>query len=324
MRTHTMNVLLLGLLASAGAAKATVFTGARAVDGFSSAQSSSGYNVGWDGFGNRSTGLLGPTYFSSPGFNCPGCTESSSGTTTPGTSATSSVDQAQASVPQGAVGAAFARANLRTGQLGVMASGQNYPIVGFTSSVEGQAFAGLGDGLNFVVAGAGPTTVTDIGVTIDLHGSMAGAGSFLQEQVLFSSPGVNDAQFLNQISVGAAPGALPVISFSNASGWVSYSFSPFTPDHLVFHGVYALTGATQHVDIGEVIYAEASNGVSDYAHTSDFSLSLPSNVTYTSDSGVFLTGANGVPEPGAWSLALLGLGLAGAALRRRARNLAPA
>lgn len=321
MRIHTTTAVLLVLLASAGAARATVLTGARAFDASSSAQSSSGYNVSWDGFGNRSTGLFGPTYFSSPGFNCPGCTESSSGTTTPGSNATSSFDQAAVSVPQGAVATGFARADLARGRLGVSASGEDYPIDGFTSSVEGQAFAGFGDGLHFTIAGASPSTVTDIGVTIDLHGSMSGLKTFLQEQVSFASPGFTDAQFLNQISTGPTPGDLPVVAFGGASGWVSYSFSPFTPDHIVFHGVYALTGATQLVNIGEVIYAEAANGLSDYAHTSDFSLSLPSNVTFTSDSGVFLSAA-GVPEPGAWTLALVGSGLSGAALRRRSRRAA--
>ncbi|HEV2681334.1 MAG TPA: PEPxxWA-CTERM sorting domain-containing protein, partial [Rhodanobacter sp.] len=42
-------------------------------------------------------------------------------------------------------------------------------------------------------------------------------------------------------------------------------------------------------------------------------------VTYTSDSGVFLTGPNvpaGIPEPASWALIIVGLGIAGGALRR--------
>ena len=304
------------VFAAAGGAHATVATVARGVDNWSAAFNSSGYNASYDGFGNRTLGLLGPTQASSPGFNCPACTGSSTGTLTPGVNATASFDQATTKAGTGAIGTAFARANLATGQLGVGATGQAYPIAGFTSSVGGTSLAGLFDDVTFNVAGASPTTVTDIGVTLDLHGTMSGS-AFLQEQLLFSSPGVNDANLLLQIS--GTQFSPPVVSDAQAGGsWVSASFSPLTPGNVVFHGVYALTGASQEVSIGEVLYSEAFAGFADYAHTSDFSLSLPANVSFTSASGVFLSG--GVPEPASWALMLTGIGLIGGALRRRARR----
>ena len=57
----------------------------------------------------------------------------------------------------------------------------------------------------------------------------------------------------------------------------------------------------------------------DYAHTATITLgTLPSGVTYTSDSGTFLAG--GVPEPGTRWLAGCPLALGLARLRRARRN----
>ena len=54
----------------------------------------------------------------------------------------------------------------------------------------------------------------------------------------------------------------------------------------------------------------------DFSHTGDVALELPTDVSYTSDSGVLLTG--GVPEPATWAIMLIGLAGVGASLRRSA------
>jgi len=62
----------------------------------------------------------------------------------------------------------------------------------------------------------------------------------------------------------------------------------------------------------------ARNGATaDYGHTMKFSWSLPENVSYTSQSGLFLQGAAPVPEPQTGALMLAGLGLLGWHLNRR-------
>lgn len=62
----------------------------------------------------------------------------------------------------------------------------------------------------------------------------------------------------------------------------------------------------------------ARNGATaDYGHTMKFSWALPQNVSYTSQSGLFLQGAAPVPEPQTGALMLAGLGLMGWQLKRR-------
>lgn len=57
-----------------------------------------------------------------------------------------------------------------------------------------------------------------------------------------------------------------------------------------------------------------------FEHTASIGLVLPEGVSYTSDSGVFLTGVTAVapvPEPETWALMLAGLGVVGRLARRR-------
>jgi hypothetical protein len=63
-----------------------------------------------------------------------------------------------------------------------------------------------------------------------------------------------------------------------------------------------------------------STTFADFSHTASVALVLPDGVTFTSDSGVFLTAVqspNSVPEPSIWAMLLIGCGGIGATLRRR-------
>jgi hypothetical protein len=56
----------------------------------------------------------------------------------------------------------------------------------------------------------------------------------------------------------------------------------------------------------------------DFLNTGRFGIQAGPGVSYTSDSGVFLTGGAGaVPEPASWAMMIAGFALAGAAARVR-------
>jgi len=225
--------------------------------------------------------------------------------------------------PQGlsASASAYAKANLARGTVGVADQGT------YGSSDSGQAGGGVGvstagnyDTLHFSVAGATAQTVTTIGVafhvdgttnaftpagdsTADLNMVLQLGGGFFEGNV-FSGPGAGYAPILSE---GPPP-----------SGWLTESLSPDSPGDFTFHGTLALTGASQDLGVVEYIYGNCGIGTAcDYAHTASLSLSLPGNVTYTSDSGVFLSHPNGVPEPAAWALMMTGVAAVGALTRRR-------
>ena len=238
-----------------------------------------------------------------------GCSITLSGTPGSSPSATASFDRLSSTTA--GTYSAFATTDLSTGKIGASASSYGDVLAGAF------AFGQLGDGLNFTVAGATASTVTNIGVTFDIHGMRSTTdGDITVRNILnFGDAGLDYS--LSQRGLGA-----PAIGKS-AFGWVSYSFDESVPDHTTFRGVYALRGASQRLMFGEGFWTTAyyNGATSDYASTSSFSFVLPSEVTYTSDSGVFLTGlggvGGGVPEPATWALMLAGFGLVGSALRRR-------
>jgi len=69
------------------------------------------------------------------------------------------------------------------------------------------------------------------------------------------------------------------------------------------------------MSVNATAFADSSAEIHD-----PITLSLPQGVSFTSASGLFLTGApGGVPEPGSWALMVAGLAATGGALRIRAR-----
>ena len=76
-----------------------------------------------------------------------------------------------------------------------------------------------------------------------------------------------------------------------------------------------LNGPTQDIAVEMYEHLNGKAG-SDTAYTGDITLSLPQGVSFTSDSGVFLTQT---PEPG--SLALIGIASCGLIVRRRNKRL---
>jgi hypothetical protein len=190
--------------------------------------------------------------------------------------------------------------------------------------------AGLNDTLHFSVAGAGADTHTTIGVTFTVDGAMStspnGQGEFYGGLAFggesaqfylgnFGNSATNPSQTLGTFSTYPA-------GFDNGV-WTSNS--DFTKN--VFTGTFTLIGSEADLATSFSATLNCSDGIGgtatcNYGNTA-ISLQLPSDVTYTSDSGVFLTAsaiAAAVPEPQTWALMVGGLALMGGAISRRRRR----
>jgi hypothetical protein len=165
-------------------------------------------------------------------------TNDSTGTLTATTDQTSS-----GTGPDG--GTAFAAVDLSTGSLksSLFSGGPNGIRVFSTSDYS--------DVLHFVMPGAGPNTVTDIGVHFSLSGMMSasGAGGYVVSNFGIAQAGTNGAGVNSQIADLASgsfcPGSYTPCIYSQTlsapgvagpSGWASSSFSSDAPGNIVFDG----------------------------------------------------------------------------------------
>jgi hypothetical protein len=189
------------------------------------------------------------------------------------------------------------------------------------------------DTLHYTVGGAGPTTVTPIGFTFTIDGSMQQvlgpvpgpfAAGELNGQVNYGNggpPSGGDARF--DLKLNSDTGYQTAIGYldtypSGAPGTWTYNaaLTEFT-----YTDTFDLTGASGSFPISLDTFLLCEYGVvCNYGDTLQVGLTLPSDVTLTSDSGVFPTGTPSptpTPEPG--TLGLLAFGMAGVAVSRRWR-----
>jgi PEP-CTERM motif len=297
------------------------------------ASSTSAYRMGQDSSGNYTRmGDVAPVSSDNCVPSGPiGCLSAShSGTTGPGFDQTRSTSDSGL-VYNGGYGPwtalASTYADLSTGKIGANGSTDYYQTA-FT-------VARFADTLNFNVAGADASTVTNIVVKFQLDGSLSTPAAHGA-----SGLGTPYATITDTFGFGAATGSVNFEQIAanrrygqefeilntrnNQTGWVSYSWDTISPGLTQFTGVYALSGISQVLGIGNSLSAYASTGASfAYGNTSALSFVLPDNVTFTSASGVFLSALNpagpgAVPEPATWAMMLLGFGLVGSTMRRRA------
>lgn len=338
-RTITISAMALAAATTPGMAQADTTNGygvaaaARAAFAYDGNYFASAYRTGTDSSGNWT--VVADT----PGVQIMGCqnqppssgvlcngsatgTGSSSGTDYNLTSATANAnrsDNGGYDPTSFSTGIGQARSSLAFGELGVLASSDKFKgVLAGPIWNGGSAFAQMNDTLTFNVAGAGASTVTNITIRFDLDGSLSSAPfqpgqASIDEQLYFGSA---NARYGESFGMGNDT------PFYIANGWVSYTWENTGSNSLRFTGVYALSGISGVIGIDNRMLAYGNQGgLADYFGTSKLSLLLPSNVTYTSASGTFLSALDpglpgAVPEPSTWALMLAGFGAIGVAMRR--------
>lgn len=221
---------------------------------------------------------------------------------------------------------ASAAADLATGKVHLFATAEYSAGDAGAAAI---ASARLNDTLHFSVAGANANTITLIPVSFAFDGKFTPGRALNPTATLYYDFTFGNARAYEFGDYGAGyynGTSYPTFAFPAAagitSGWQSASFSSYDPQNTRFSGIYALTGASADIPISFGLQIIAGNNVTlDYLNTGSISIGKVAGVSFTSDSGVFLTKAGGavggVPEPASWAMLIAGFGLTGATLRRR-------
>lgn len=189
---------------------------------------------------------------------------------------------------------ALATGNLATGTVGVSGFPQLSSVGMYPPYSQAVASAQRNDVLTFQVAGANSSTVTNIGVTFTVDGTVT-PGSYPSSNI--------ETEYSFKFGDGIIDYVYDNASVSNPNQivedgfWVSNNIMSESPSSFIFSGVYALTGATVSLSIQELLSINClGNASCDVSHTGAVSFTLPSNVTFTSASGVFLTQSVALPN----------------------------
>jgi hypothetical protein len=211
---------------------------------------------------------------------------------------------------------ASAYADLTTGEIGAAGFSTDY---GYTL-----ASAGFRDVLSFFVPGATATTVTPITINLLYHGTIEPGYGGVNTQFIFSTlqflfnGGSNQTAIVVNRDKGTGNDQQNFYSRVQDSGWLEFSATPnAAADTYAIKAVLGAYGANPVVSINQSLGLTTSQAANaDFSHTASLRLDMPSGVTYTSASGLFLSQMAAVPETTTWMMMIVGFGAIGAAARR--------
>jgi hypothetical protein len=325
--------LLMSTLAVATAATFAVPAHAQVFNKYFVEGSSGAYSdhAGWRYNVWGSGDPLGGSMFGNPNFN--GTSYNFAGSTTDTTGrATSFVANTNWTAPNQISVNALAGADLATASLRASVTG---------GEQGGSAFARAHDILNFTVAGANASTRTRVQMEWSIDGRMFEVGPRDQYNNVPSARvqatmcmnmrtsfgcgvAVESGEYYrlsatsNILWGNGEPNKL--VTSSQEGDWGSWVSS--TPDLMKFTGSFDLIGSSIQLNPDFQLLVGCRAGAQcDYGNTAKFRfVDLPSNVSFTSDSGVFLANmspVSAVPEPETYTLMMAGLSLMGWVARRR-------
>lgn len=227
----------------------------------------------------------------------------------------------------GFYGTGRAYADLTTGKMGVF-SASVIRANELNDRVTAQATAGFYDTLKFSVAGASEYTNTPIKIIYSVHGNLSGPGRSIMESTFSVAQNGGQPIMIGDYSADAMVGSPLERNVRPSSkysfGWSSFEES-YSADRYTTALTYDLFGVDPILSVASYLsVATYGNAEANFGNTSSLHFILPENVSFTSESGVFLNDAGAlptevaaVPEPATWAMMIVGFGLVGAAIRAR-------
>lgn len=262
-----------------------------------------GYNATFSylAWGPQWDPLAAATSYTSPctaALNC----SAAAGTSPAGTNPDANAAQSSArldlfpSIYPDTHGTAAASASLADGTLHAAATGQRRftgrPIL---EGTDGRSAARLWETLNFHVADANPGTRTTIQVKYEVDGAYLPGDAM--PNMGFNFDFGPTARIFGGSEAGGYTGG------GNPGNWINPVMTWDGPGHMLFTAGYELVGEDTEIGLLMQLQTIGGFGTADFSHTAALSFDLPSNVSFTSASGVFLSATNpgggggNVPEP---------------------------
>ena len=269
-------------------------------------------NVGGCGIGFSSS--LTPGAVLSPGPLGPGLTTATLGINQP---------MSAGGVDTGTV-SAISGASLDQGLLRVYGDSEGFlgSCGGSCLTTGGRTFpeALLEDTLHFTITDAASSAIVTFRAHLDgiaaLGSGATGAGYSVTE-----TWGLGGGGCWESLGGGDGNGFGPCLSGNG--GYISSSFSNQTATGFDFTGTFSVTNGQSSIFFATLQEDCAGGALCDFSNTASFSLSLPSDVTFASDSGVLFTQQQSdAPEPGTLGLAGVVVVLLGVLRRRIGRSAA--